>query len=86
MLNDLIFTIILFSILLSISLEDIKTLLISNKNLIILAISGLIYSFINGSLNKGINNLNLLAHSLYITIIIFTSMTIISIVSYKLIG
>ena len=86
MINDFLFTIILFWLLISISLEDIRTLLISNKNLIMLAMSGLLYSFINGYLNKEINTLDLLSNNLQVTIIIFTSMTSISLLSYKLLG
>ena len=86
MIIDLFFTIILFCLLLSISLEDIKTLLISNRNLIILAASGFVYLTINEYINNATNTLNLLTNNLYITIIIFTSMAIISLLSYKLLG
>ncbi len=86
MIIDLFFSIILFLLLLSISLEDIKTLLISNKNLIILATTGVIYSLINGYLNIETNSLILLTNNLYITIIIFTSMTIVSLLCYKFSG
>ena len=57
MINDLIFTIILFLLLLFISLEDIKSLLISNKNLTILAVTGFTYAFINGLQNTENNTL-----------------------------
>ena len=86
MVNDLLFTIILFWLLFFISVEDQKTLIISNVNLILFAISGFFYSFINGYLDKEISTLNLITNNLYITIIIFASMTSISLLSYKLSG
>ena len=86
MVNDLLLSIILFLLLLSISSEDINKLLISNKILIILGTFGLINLLINGHLNNDINTINLIINNLYHVIIVFTLMTSISLLSYKLLG
>ena len=84
MINDLLFTFILSFLLISISLEDARTMLISNGKLEMFAILGFIYLFIHENLERESNDLNLIINHSCIAIIIFISMTTISLLSYKL--
>ena len=86
MLINLLFTFILSYILLSISKEDIKTMLISEKKLRIFALSGILYLVnIVLSTNK-INILYLFINNFIAMLIIFSVMLSISFISYKLFG
>ena len=80
------FTIILLYFLVSISLEDLRTLLISEKKLINFTISGLLYLFILGLSNEKINTLDLMLKSFFSIIIIFIIMFSIKFISYKVFG
>ena len=79
------FTFILSSILLSISREDIETMIINENKLRILALSGLAYLLCEGLLNRQINTINLFINNLLAMLIIFFIMYSISYISYKLI-
>ena len=77
------FTCLLFYILISISIEDWKTMLISESKLIIFALSGIIYLLILGLSTKNINAIGLIANNSFSVILIFILMYSISYVSYK---
>ena len=81
----ILFGFILSLILFSISLEDIKTMIISENKLRIFAISGILYLLCLGSSNKTINTINLIINNLFALLIIFIIMYSISYISYKLI-
>ena len=78
------FSLILIYILYSISLEDIKTMLISENKLIIFAISGIIYLICLGLFNEKTNSIDLIIDNSFSMLIIFITMYSISGVSYKL--
>jgi len=82
----LFFTLILLCILTFISIEDWKTMLISENKLIIFAISGFIYLTFLGLLNEKVNSIDLIVNNIFSTIIIFIIMYSISHISYKVIG
>ena len=80
------FTLILFYILFSISIEDVKTMSISENKLIILAISGLIYLLYLGLSNEKIQSIDLIINNSFSMIIIFIIMYSISHISYNIFG
>ena len=80
----LLFTFILSYILFSISNEDIKTMLISEKKLRIFAFFGILYLLITGLSNSEENTINLIMKSFLSMIIIFLLMFSISYLGYKL--
>ena len=82
----ILFTLILLYILSSISMEDIKTMLISENKLIIFAISGLVYLLYLGLSNEQIYSRNLIINNSLSMIIIFIAMYSISQLSYKVFG
>ena len=80
------FTFILLYILSSISIEDIKTMLISEKKLISLGISGLLYLLCIGLSNEKINTIDLLLNNSFSMLIVFIVMFSTSHISYKILG
>ena len=80
------FTFILLYILFSISIEDIKTMLISENKLILLTISGIIYLLYLGLSNEKIDIKDLIINNSFSMIIIFIIMYSISYISYKIFG
>ena len=80
------FTFILLYILSSISIEDIKTMLISEKKLISLGILGLLYLLCIGLSNEKINTIDLLLNNSFSMLIVFIMMFSISYISYKILG
>ena len=80
------FTFILLYILYSVSLEDIKTMLISENKLIIFALSGIIYLACLGLSNERIDVKDLIANNSLSMIIIFIIMYSISYISHKIFG
>ena len=80
------FTFILLYILTSISIEDIKTMLISEKKLISLGILGLLYLLCIGLSNQEINTLDLLLNNSFSMLIVFIIMFSTSHISYKILG
>ena len=80
------FTFILLYILSSISIEDIKTMIISEKKLISLGISGLLYLLCIGLSNEKINTIDLLLNNSFSMLIIFIVMFSTSHISYKILG
>ena len=86
MFTIICFTFILLYILYSISIEDIKTMLISEKKLISLGISGLLYLLCIGLSNEKINTIDLLLNNSFSMLIVFIVMFSISLLSYKILG
>ena len=86
MLAHIFFTNLLLYILYSISIEDYKTMLISEFKLIILALSGLLYLQVLGLTNEQIVSKELILDNLISMVIIFTIMYSISYFSYKAFG
>ena len=86
MFTIIIFTFILLYILSSISIEDIKTMLISEKKLISLGISGLLYLLCIGLSNEKINTIDLLLNNSFSLLIVFIVMISTSHISYKILG
>ena len=86
MLIILSFTFILLYFLISISVEDINTMLISENKLIFLTISGIIYLFCLGFSNEKIDVKDLIINNSFSMIIIFIIMYSISYLSYKVFG
>ena len=80
------FTFILLCILSSISIEDIKTMIISEKKLISLGISGLLYLLCIGLSNEKINTIDLLLNNSFSMLIVFIVMFSTSHISYKILG
>ena len=80
------FTFILLYILSSISIEDIKKMLISEKKLISLGISGLLYLLCIGLSNEKINTIDLLLNNSFSMLIVFIVMFSTSHISYKILG
>ena len=81
----LFFTFILLYILYSISVEDIKTMLISENKLIILAISGIIYLLYLGLSNEKLNSIDLIVNNSISMVIVFTIMYLVRYISFKVI-
>ena len=82
----ILFTFVLLYFLLSISIEDIKTMLISEKKLISLGISGLLYLLCIGLSNEKINTIDLLLNNSFSMLIVFIVMFSTSHISYKILG
>ena len=80
------FTIILLCILSSISIEDINTMLISENKLMLLMISGLLYLLYLGLSNEEIDIKDLIINNSFSMIIIFTTMSSISYLGFKIYG
>ena len=80
------FTIILLCILSFISIEDINTMLISEKKLILLMIAGLLYLLYLGLSNEKIDIKDLIIDNSFSMVIIFTIMYSISYLSFKIFG
>ena len=86
MFTIICFTFILLYILLSISIEDIDTMLISESKLILLGISGFIYLLLIGLSNEKINTLYLLVNNSFSMLVVFIVMFSTSYISYKVLG
>ena len=84
MLIFILFTLILSCILYSISIEDIKTMLISENKLILLTISGISYLITSGLSIEKINTIHLIINNFISMCIIFLIMYSLSYVSYKI--
>jgi len=80
----LLFTFIISYILFSISKEDIKTMLISEKKLRIFSIFGILYLVIIGLSTSKINTINLIINNIFSMVIVFLLMFSISYLSNKL--
>ena len=78
------FTFLLLYILFSISIEDIKTMLISENKLRILGGSGILYLICFGLTSQKINTLNLIINNFFSMLITFLIMYSISYISYNL--
>ena len=86
MVINIVFTLILLYFLSSISIEDKKTMLISENKLILLSISGILYLLCIGILKEGIDIKVLIINNSLSMIIIFIIMYSISYLSYKIFG
>ncbi len=86
MIINIFFTLIISYILFLISIEDIKTMLISESKLRLLALFGFLYLISLGLSNKDINSIDLILDNFYAMIIVFVSLYLLSIISYKIIG
>ena len=84
MLIYAIFTFVLSYILFSISKEDIKTMLISENKLTILAASGISYLVCLCLSNNNTNSSDLIIGNVFSMLIIFIILSSISYISYKL--
>ena len=80
------FTLILLYILFSISIEDINTMLISEKKLNLLTITGIFYLLYQGLSNEKVDIKELILNNSFSIIIIFIIMYSISYISYKIFG
>ena len=80
------FTFILLYLLLSISIEDINTMLISENKLCLLTILGIFYLLYQGLSNEKIDIKDLITNNSLSMIIIFIIMYSISYISYKIFG
>ena len=80
----ILFTLILSYILASISREDIRTMIISESKLRVLALSGVMYLVYLGSSNENINTIDLIINNSFYMLIIFLIMYLIKSISYKL--
>ncbi len=80
------FTFILLYMLLSISIEDINTMLISENKLTLLTILGIIYLLCLGLLNEKIDIKDIIINNFFSMLIIFITMYSISYISYKIFG
>ena len=80
------FTFILLYILFSISIEDINTMLISEKKLILLTIIGIVYLLYQGLSNEKIDVKELILNNSFAMITIFIIMYSISYISHKIFG
>ena len=80
------FTFILLYILLSISIEDINTMIISENKLSLLTIIGIAYLLYQGLSNEKIDVFDLILNNSFSMIIIFLIMYSISYISYKIFG
>ena len=86
MIMFIIFTFILFYILFSISKEDFKTLIISEKKIRFFALTGFLYLICLGLSSNTINTINLIFNNIFSMFTIFTLMYSIKCISYKLLG
>ena len=86
MIIFIIFTFILFYILFSISKEDFKTLIISEKKIRFFALTGFLYLICLGLSSNTINTINLIFNNIFSMFTIFTLMYSIKCISYKLLG
>ncbi len=86
MASSIFFTLILSFILLSISKEDLKTMLISENKLKIFALSGFFYLIYLGLSTEKINSMDLIINNFFSMVIIFIIMYSIGYVSYKILG
>ena len=86
MIITIIFTFILLYILISISIEDINTMLISENKLILLTIIGIVYLLYQGLSSEKIDVKELILNNSFSMIIIFIIMYSISYTSYKIFG
>ena len=84
MATYILFSFILTYILVSISKEDMKTMLISENKLRIFAISGVFYLIYLGSSNDKINVIELILNNSFSMLIVFLLMYSVHYVSYKL--
>ncbi len=80
------FTLILIIILFSISKEDIETMLISERKLLLFFLTGIFYLICSGYSNKRINILDLIINNLFAMLITFIFMYSVSFISYKMWG
>ena len=80
------FSFILLYILLSISIEDVNTMLISENKLSLLALLGIVYLLYQGLSNEKIDVKELILNNSFSMIIIFIIMYSISYISYKIFG
>ena len=80
------FTFILLYILLSISIEDINTMLISENKLSLLTLTGIVYLLYQGLSNEKIDVKELILNNSFSMITIFIIMYSISYISYKIFG
>ena len=80
------FSFILLYILLSISIEDVNTMLISENKLSLLALLGIVYLLYQGLSNEKIDVIELILNNSFSMIIIFLIMYSISYISYKIFG
>ncbi|WP_269605350.1 prepilin peptidase [Prochlorococcus marinus] len=83
---NICFTFILLYFISSISIEDIHTMIISEKKLILFAISGVLYLLCIGLLNEKKDIIDLIINNSFSMVIIFTLMYSISYISYKIFG
>ena len=83
---NILFTFILSWLLFSISKEDIKTMLISENKLRMLAVFGILYLLSLGLSNNKINIIDLIVNNFSAMFMIFILMYLISYISYKLLG
>ena len=81
---NILFTFILSFVLFSISKEDIKTMLISENKLRLLAILGIFYLIILSYTNREINSMALIINNIFAMLIIFITMYSLSHLSYKI--
>ena len=82
---DIAFSCLLSLILVSISKEDIETMLINENKLRLLGTSGFLYLLHLGLSSKEINTISLIINNLFSMLIIFLIMYSISYISYKVI-
>ena len=82
---DLSFTFLLSLFLISISKEDIETMLINENKLRLLGTSGFLYLLHLGLSSKEINTISLIINNIFSMLIIFLIMYSISYISYKVI-
>tara|TARA_Y100001968_G_C19116476_1_gene599787 strand:+ start:201 stop:680 length:480 start_codon:yes stop_codon:yes gene_type:complete len=80
------FTLILAYILISISMEDLRTMLISENKLITFAALGLFYLICSSSSNEKVHSIDLILENIFSMLIIFIVLYSISHLSYKVIG
>ena len=85
-LITIIFSLLLLYILYSISIEDMRTMLISENKLCILGFSGLIYLIFLGFSVEKINIYDLILNNLFSMIFVFIIMYSIGIISYIFYG
>ena len=83
---NLLFTLLLLYILYSISIEDIKTMLISENKLLFLSFSGLIYLIFLGLYVEKINIYYLIINNLFAMLLVFIILYSIGIIGYIFYG
>ena len=82
----ILFTLIILYILISISKEDLKNMVISENKLRVFALSGIFYLIFLSLSNKNINILDLFINNITGVVIVFSIMYSISYVSFKLLN